>query len=330
MRQGTPLIAITMGDAGGIGPEVAVRAAATRDVREVCRPLLVGDIAILRRCAGPRIRLVLAGDPSRLPRQTAAIPVINPCRPIHAHRWGVVRAAYGRAAMEYVRFAVQQAMAGTVAAMVTAPICKEAIHRAGYRFEGHTDYLAHLTGSDDYAMMLTGRGMCVVLVTIHQSLKSVSGALSRRGILGTIRLAHTACRRLGIRRPRIGVCGFNPHAGEAGAFGREEIEKIAPAIRAAAREGIGARGPFPADTLFVEKNRERFDLIVAMYHDQGLIPLKMHAFDVGVNVTLGLPIVRTSPDHGTAPDIAGKGIADARSMVEAILLAARMCGRAKR
>jgi 4-hydroxythreonine-4-phosphate dehydrogenase len=218
-------------------------------------------------------------------------------------------------------------MKGKVAGIVTAPICKEAIHRAGWHFQGHTEYLAHLTGARQYAMMLTGRGLSVVLVTIHMGLAGVSRCLSRASVLRALRLAHGACRKLGVRTPRIGVCAFNPHAGEAGAFGTEEKRVIAPAIRAAMAQGIAAEGPFPADTLFVGPHRKRFDIIVAMYHDQGLIPLKMLAFDVGVNITLGLPIVRTSPDHGTAFDIAGKGIADPRSMIEAIRLASRLCVR---
>jgi len=325
----TPRLAITMGDAGGIGPEVVVRALALSSTRTLCRPVVIGDIAVLRkslRRARVKVCLIPVHDVTNPAASSTTIPVVNPCAPIRAHRWGVVRSAYGAAAMEYVRFAVGEALSGAVDGIVTAPICKEAIHRAGFDFEGHTDYLAHLTGTRDYAMMLTGQGLSVILVTIHRALAEVSGALSRSSILRAIRLAHHACERLGARRPKIGVCGFNPHAGEAGAFGSEEREKIVPAIRAAVREGISAEGPFPADTLFVEKNRKRFDAIVAMYHDQGLIPLKMLAFDTGVNVTLGLPIVRTSPDHGTAFDIAGRGIADPRSMAEAIKFASRMCG----
>jgi 4-hydroxythreonine-4-phosphate dehydrogenase len=321
---------MTMGDAGGIGPEVLVKSLAMRAVRKACRPLVIGDMVLLRKCrafAKGKVRFVPARDASDLPMGDPAVPVIDPCRRIRNHRWGVIRKAYGEAAMGCVRYAVEAALLGKIDGIVTAPICKEAIHRAGYRYQGHTDYLARLTGTARHAMMLAGRGLRVVLVTIHIPIAEVRRRLRRDAILDAIRLAHGACVRLGIRRPRVGVCGLNPHAGEGGAFGRAEIEQISPAIRAAVREGIRARGPFPADTIFVESNRRQFDVIVAMYHDQGLIPLKMIAFDVGVNVTLGLPIVRTSPDHGTAFDIAGKGVADAGSMVEAIMLAARLCRR---
>ncbi|MCX6357335.1 MAG: 4-hydroxythreonine-4-phosphate dehydrogenase PdxA [Candidatus Aureabacteria bacterium] len=324
-----PLLAVTMGDPGGIGPEIAVRAVTDPAVRHRCRPVIIGDIGVLRKClrfASPRIRLIPVHDLSGVPRGSA-IPVLNPMPTLRLHRWGVVRAVYGRAAMGYISRAVSEALAGRVDGIVTAPICKESIHRAGFGFQGHTDYLASLTGAREHAMMLTGRGLRVVLATIHVGIRRVPRELTRAAVAGAIRMADGACRALGIRAPRIGVCGLNPHAGEAGAFGGEERTVIAPAIRAARRRGINARGPFPADTLFIPRNREQYDAIVAMYHDQGLIPLKALAFDVGVNVTLGLPIVRTSPDHGTAFDIAGRGRADHRSMIEAILLASRMTGR---
>lgn len=322
-----PIIAITMGDAGGIGPEVAVGAAARPGVRRICRPLLVGDLKLCDSClpGAGRIRLVPVNGAEGMPRGRSVIPVAEPCRPILRHRWGIVRKDYGEAAMGYIRFAVEEALAGRVRAVVTAPICKEAIHRAGYGFQGHTDYLAHLTRARRHAMMLMGRGLRVVLVTVHEPIADVSRNLSRDKVRNAIALANGACRRLGVVRPRIAVCALNPHAGESGAFGREEIETIRPAIRSSRRTGIAVEGPFPADTLFVERNRESFDAVVAMYHDQGLIPLKMLAFDVGVNVTLGLPIVRTSPDHGTAFGIAGKGVADLRSMEEAIKAACRLC-----
>lgn len=330
---GKPLLAVTMGDPGGIGPEVVLRAAARESVRRACRMVVVGDIAVLRKCAGlvrSPVRLAAARGMNALPSRAGVIPVINPCDPIRAHRWGAVRKDFGAASMGYVRWAVRAALAGDADGIVTAPICKESIHLAGFRFQGHTDFLAHLTGAPDHAMMLTGRGLRVVLVTIHVALARVSRLVTRHAVLGTIRLANDACRAMGIRKPRVAVCGLNPHAGEAGAFGREEITAIVPAIRAAARGGIDARGPFPADTLFVPETRRKFDIVVAMYHDQGLIPLKMLAFDRGINVTLGLPIVRTSPDHGTAFGIAGRGVADPESMTEAILLASRMCARAQR
>jgi 4-hydroxythreonine-4-phosphate dehydrogenase len=328
-----PALAVTMGDPGGIGPEVVLKALLRKPVRRACRPVVVGDLAVLRRCA--RLlrlpaRLVSARGMHDVPPGAGAIPVIEPCAPLRRHRWGAVRRDHGAASMEYVRRAVALALAGEADGVVTAPICKEAIHRAGYRFQGHTDFLAHLTGARRHAMMLTGGGLSVVLVTIHVALSAVSRLVTSPAVLEAVRLAHGAALRMGARRPRVAVCGLNPHAGEAGAFGNEERRAIAPAIRAARREGIDARGPFPPDTLFVARSRERYNIAVAMYHDQGLIPLKMLAFERGVNVTLGLPIVRTSPDHGTAFDIAGRGLADPGSMVEALLLAARMCGRGRR
>jgi len=316
-----------MGDAGGVGPEVVIKSLAASSVRKICRPLVVGDVGILRKClphAGKTIRLLPVRANSGGAFPPGVVPVINPARPIGVHRWGVARKSYGAAAMKYVRFAAEEAMSGKVDGIVTAPICKEAVRRAGFEFEGHTDYLAHLTGAGSYAMMLTGRGLSVVLVTVHLALARVSKVLSIPAVLRAIKLAHQACVRMGTAKPRIGVCGFNPHAGEAGAFGCEERRKIAPAVRAAVRLGIIAEGPFPSDTIFVESARKRFDAIVAMYHDQGLIPLKMLAFDVAVNVTLGLPIVRTSPDHGTAFDIAGKGVADPGSMIAAVKLAVKL------
>lgn len=322
-----PLLAITMGDPGGIGPEVIIKAVSDNAVRRLCRPLVIGDPAVLSKClriTERRVRLLPVEDTVDLPADSAAVPVLNPSEAIGRHRWGTIRKGYGEAAMSYIRFAVNEALDGRVDGIVTAPICKGAIHRAGYSFQGHTDYLAHLTGTRRYAMMLMGKGLRVVLVTVHRAIAGVSGCITRRRVLDSITLAHEACARLGVRRPRVGVCALNPHAGEAGAFGKEEIAAIAPAIRSARRKGIDARGPFPADTLFVRRNRAEFDIVVSMYHDQGLIPLKMLAFDVGVNVTLGLPIVRTSPDHGTAFDIAGKGVADPRSMVEAIRVASRL------
>ncbi len=322
-----PVLAVTMGDPGGIGPEVVVRVVSSRTIRNICQPIIIGDPGVLARClssVGRRLRLLPIESSARIPKRSAAIPVINPCQSIRKHRWGVVRKDYGKAAADYIRFAVAEALAGRVDGIVTAPICKEAIHRAGYRFQGHTDYLAHLTGARQYAMMLMGRGLRVVLVTVHVGIGEVSRRLTRSRILGTIILADDACKRLGLRRRRIAICALNPHAGESGAFGSEEMDKIIPAIRMARRRGLNVDGPFPADTLFVEKIRKRYDLIVAMYHDQGLIPLKMLAFDVGVNITLGLPIVRTSPDHGTAFDIAGRGVADPRSMTEAIKAACRL------
>lgn len=216
------------------------------------------------------------------------------------------------------------ALSKQVDGIVTAPISKEALKMAGLKWRGHTEMLADLTGTKDYAMMLIGGPLRVILVTIHTALRNVPDLITRQKVTRTIRLAKRACDMLGIRNPRIAVAGLNPHAGENGIFGDEEIRKIVPAVREAIKGGIPVSGPFPPDTIFHKAYDGDFDIIVCMYHDQGLIPLKMIAFEKGVNVTVGLPFIRTSPDHGTAYDIAWKGIADPSSMIEAIKLAAKL------
>jgi len=218
----------------------------------------------------------------------------------------------------------KRCLAGELAALVTAPISKQLLHDAGYRFEGHTELLAHVARTKRFAMMLVGGPLRVALATIHVPIARVPRLLSTKRIIEVIELSHDVCKRFGIRRPKIGVAGLNPHAGEGGLLGDEERHIIAPAVRRVARRFAGVSGPWPADTLFHKAYHGGFDAVVAMYHDQGLAPLKMIAFDSGVNLTLGLPFVRTSPDHGTAFDIAGKGIANPDSMIAAINLAAQL------
>ncbi|HEX8948828.1 MAG TPA: 4-hydroxythreonine-4-phosphate dehydrogenase PdxA, partial [Dissulfurispiraceae bacterium] len=230
----------------------------------------------------------------------------------------------GRASVAYIKKSVELALCGDADAIVTAPITKESLKMAGFKWPGHTELLAELTGAKDYAMVLTGGPLRVILVTIHTALKNVPSLVTRERVLKTIMLAKKTCDMLGIKAPRVAVAGANPHAGEAGMFGSEEIDEIAPAIREAQALGIPVSGPYPADTLFHKAYQGEFDIIVCMYHDQGLIPLKMIAFDKGVNATIGLPIIRTSPDHGTAYDIAWQGVANPSSMVEAIKLAVRL------
>jgi 4-hydroxythreonine-4-phosphate dehydrogenase len=237
---------------------------------------------------------------------------------------GVLSGAAGRAAYDVIVRAVADARAGTVAAVATAPVNKEAFRLAGLPWAGHTDLLAHLTGSRLVAMMFHSDVLRVVLATVHIPLAEVPRLLTTSTVADTIRLADHELPRFGVERPRIGVAGLNPHAGEHGLFGREEIDVIVPAIEACRAAGVSVTGPFPADTIFVRAARGEFDVVVACYHDQGLIPVKLLAFGRAVNVTLGLPIIRTSVDHGTAFDIAGKGMADHGSMVEAVLLAARL------
>ena len=277
-----------MGDPAGIGPEIAERASTDARVLDVCEPVVYG------------------------PSNLKAFPP------------GRLSAEAGRSAYETLVRAVEDARCGRVAAIATAPVNKEAFTLAGLPWIGHTDLLAHLTGARDVAMMFYSDPLRVVLATVHIALADVPRMLTARSMQATIALTARELPRFGFPRPRIGVAGLNPHAGEHGLFGPEEQTAIAPAIRACQDKGIDVSGPFPADTLFVRAHRGEFDVIVACYHDQGLIPVKLLAFGQAVNVTLGLPIVRTSVDHGTAFDIAGKGMADPGSMIAAVLLAAKL------
>ncbi len=285
-----PRIALTVGDPAGIGPEVAAKAAADARVRDVCEPILYS------------------------PPPEAAFAA------------GQLSGAAGRAAYDTLVRAVSDARAGTVDAIATAPVNKEAFRLAGLPWHGHTDLLAHLTGSSHVAMMFYSEALRVVLATVHIALAEVPRALTRESLEATITLTARELPRFGIARPRIAVAGLNPHAGEHGLFGQEEELAIRPAIEACRARGLDVQGPFPGDTVFVRARRGDFDVVVACYHDQGLIPVKLVAFGQAVNVTLGLPIVRTSVDHGTAFDIAGKGLADPESMIAAVLLAAKLAG----
>lgn len=285
-----PRVAITVGDPAGIGPEIAARASTDPRVLAACEPLIYGP-----------------------PDPRAFAP-------------GQLSADAGRAAYDTIVRAVEDARAGRVDAVATAPVNKEAFRLAGLPWAGHTDLLAHLTGAPQVAMMFYSEALRVVLATVHIPLADVPRALTRETMATTIGLVWRELPRFGIERPRIAVAGLNPHAGEHGLFGHEEIDAIAPAIEACRAHGIDVSGPLPGDTVFVRATRGEFDVVVACYHDQGLIPVKLLAFGKAVNVTIGLPIVRTSVDHGTAFDIAGKGIADHGSMVEAVLLAARLAG----
>jgi len=286
-----PRVAITVGDPAGIGPEIAQKAADDPRVREVCEPVLYGPPA------GSRF------TPGELSAQA------------------------GQAAYETICAAVKDAQAGVVAAVATAPVNKLAFARAGLPWKGHTDLLAHLTGSAHAAMMFWSEPLKVVLATIHIPLAAVTNALTRGVMDEIIELSARELPRFGIAEPRIAVAGLNPHAGEDGLLGHEERNVLRPAIEAARARGIRVDGPFPGDTIFGRAVRGEFDAVIACYHDQGLIPVKLLAFGRAVNVTLGLPIIRTSVDHGTAFDIAGKNVADPSSMIEATLLAARLALR---
>lgn len=303
-------IAVTMGDACGIGPEIVLKACA--DPTLDARLRVVGDAALLAREA-KRLALPLPTDIDSVVTLPADLPV------------GRVDARAGDAAWLCIVHAAQLALRDEVRAVVTAPISKEAMHAAGHRFPGHTELLAELAGGVDVRMMLANPELRTVLVSIHVSLRNAIASLDRASVLQTIVITDGALRRAGIEHPRIAVAGLNPHAGEGGLFGREEIEIIAPAIVDARDQGIEASGPFAPDTVFMRaRGFQQFDVAIAMYHDQGLIPVKYLGIDDGVNVTLGLPFVRTSPDHGTAFDRAGKsgpdgcGLADPSSLIAAI------------
>ena len=286
-----PVIALTAGDPAGIGPEIAVKAAADPAVREVCDPIIFGPHS--------------AADLAMFPT-------------------GQVSATAGRAAYDAIVTAVNAALDGRVQGIATAPINKEGFSRAGLQWKGHTDLLAHLTGAASGVMMFYADVLRVVLATVHIPLAEVPRTVTRELMEETIRLTARELPRFGHAAPRLAVAGLNPHAGENGVLGPEDDAILRPAIAACAAGGVDVRGPFPADTVFLRAMRGEFDVVIACYHDQGLIPVKMAAFGKAVNVTLGLPIIRTSVDHGTAFDIAGRGTADAGSMIEAVKLAARL------
>ncbi|CAB3632625.1 4-hydroxythreonine-4-phosphate dehydrogenase PdxA [Achromobacter dolens] len=320
-----PPVGITMGDAAGIGPEIVVKACA-QGLNAPC--VVYGDAGALRRAAGAlgaRLEIteiahagLASGDAGRI-EVIACGGALPPDLP-----FGQVNAAAGRAAYEYVCAAIDDAQAGRIRAIVTAPLNKQSMHEAGIDYPGHTEILAERSGTDDFAMMLANDELRVLLVTIHLALADVMERITPEAELTAMRLADRACRQMGIAHPRVAVAGLNPHAGEGGKFGREDIDIIEPAIRQARDEGIDASGPWPGDTVFMRARRGEFDIVVAQYHDQGLIPVKYLGVDHGVNVTVGLPFVRTSVDHGTAFDIAGKGVADQASLIAAFDLALAM------
>lgn len=328
-RDRRPYLALTMGDPAGIGPEVLAKALAAPQVRRLCHPVVIGSKAVMAetvRSLGLPLRVVeITEQESRLNRR-GEIALVDPLeRPLRRVTIGRVSAEAGAAAVAFITLAVKLALAGGVDGIVTGPINKEAIQKAGHDYPGHTELLAELTESGEVGMMILGGPLKVMFVTTHVALRSLPDELNPERIGKAIRLADRALREFfKVAEPRIGVAALNPHAGEGGLFGDEEREVIWPAVRRARRAGIQASDPLPADTLFGKAAQGRYDGVVAMYHDQGLIPLKLAAFGKCVNLTVGLPIIRTSVDHGTAFDIAGKGQADPGSFIEAIKLAARL------
>ncbi len=328
-------LAITMGDPAGIGPEIIAKWAIERD-RHLHPFVVLGDVGTLQRAVaivGAPLQVRPIGDgleDLHEALQQGALPVLQACAPLPADLpLGRVDARAGAAAYACVQRAIDLALAGRVAGIVTAPLHKEALRAAGVRHPGHTEMLAERAGTTDFAMMLANGELRVLLVSIHLSLRDAIAAITPESELRAIRLAHRACRAFGIARPRVAVAGLNPHAGEGGLFGHEDRDTIAPAIAAARAEGIDATGPWPGDTVFMRARQGAFDVVVAQYHDQGLIPVKYLGVDQGVNITVGLPFVRTSVDHGTAFDIAGTGRADASSLAHAVEQAAAMVAAAQ-
>ena len=331
----TPIapLALTLGDAAGIGPEIVIKL----HLAGLPAPCVVyGDAGALRRAVAALeapLRVIELTDVSTLATyaQEVGCLFVRPTYPALPDNLplGRVDARAGQSAYDALCLAIDDALLGKVRAIVTAPLNKEAMHAAGLDFPGHTEILAQRSGTPDVAMMLVNDRLRVILATIHIALSEVSPTLTTALELRTIELAQQACQAMGIASPRIGVAGLNPHAGEHGKFGREDLDIIAPAIAQAQARGIKASGPWPGDTLFMRARLGEFDICVAQYHDQGLIPIKYLGIDQGVNITVGLPFVRTSVDHGTAFDIAGKGIADPSSLREAFEMARTMLHQKK-
>jgi 4-hydroxythreonine-4-phosphate dehydrogenase len=326
-----PTVGITMGDAAGVGPEIIMKALAVPQVHEICRPLVIGDASRLRAAgkvvrSSLRVRPVEGARDARFDR--AEVDCVDLRLVPEDLPWGKLSPVAGNAAYHYIARAVELARAGEIAAICTAPLNKEALHAGGHVYPGHTELLAKLSGTPEVSMMLATPKMRVIHVTTHIGLLDAVARIEPGLVERTIRRGHEALVRAGIARPRIAVCRINPHAGEHGLFGRgEEEEKIEPAIEKVRAAGIAADGPLPADTVFFRAGRGDFDLVVAMYHDQGHGPVKVLGLEAGVNITVGLPFVRTSVDHGTAFDIAGTGKADERSLVEALRQAVALSPR---
>jgi len=329
-----PLLAITMGDAAGSGPEIVTRALVDLQIRAVCRPVVIGDAATMRaalKITGVLGEVRVIEKPSEALFQNGIIEVID-LHNIQLDRLtrGQVDPMAGKAAFEYIKLVTDLALAGKYDAIVTSAINKEALNKAGYHYDGHTQLLAELCGAPDVAMMLVSGQLRIAHATTHVSLRQAIEQVRPERILTVLRLTNEALRQMGIDKPRIAVAGLNPHAGESGLFGDEELKYITPAIEAARCQGMDIVGPFPPDSVFLRTSKGQFDAALAMYHDQGHIAIKMLGITQGVNVTLGLPIIRTSVDHGTVFGKAGKGTADPTSLIQAIKLATVMCRNRRR
>jgi 4-phospho-D-threonate 3-dehydrogenase / 4-phospho-D-erythronate 3-dehydrogenase len=309
----TSTVAITMGDPSGIGPEIVIKALSDPELAPLAKWIVVGDSRILK----------MAEEFIGLELSNAAVRDVRGLEALDDFAFGKLDARFGQAAVDYVRMATEMCLAKEAHAMVTAPLNKEAVTLSGRSFSGHTEYIAELCGATDSRMLLASRVLSTVHVSTHVPLRRAC-ELDTARILRTIELGDAAMKLLGFEQPRVAVCGLNPHAGEHGLFGNEDASLIVPAIEQARRKGIDCSGPHPGDTIFLQASRGAYDLVVAMYHDQGHIAMKLLDFAGTVNISLGIPIIRTSVDHGTAFDIAGKNKADAHSMKQAMRMAARM------
>lgn len=337
-------IAVTMGDPAGIGPEVTVKALGSKEIPFNCIPVVIGDRRVLEKALHItgmehyRLETVTGMEQARTKKDTIYVMDLGNADP-EQFEMGKVSGYCGKAAYEYIETAIRLAMDKEADATVTNAINKEAVNLAGFSYAGHTEIYAKLTGTSQYTMMLAYQNLMVVHVSTHVSLQQACGLVKKERVLEVIRIAEKTCRQLGKEKPRVAVAGLNPHCGENGLFGREEIEEIVPAVKMAGEEGIQVEGPIPADTVFSKACSGRYDIVVAMYHDQGHIPLKLLGFEYkdggessicGINITLGLPVIRTSVDHGTAFDIAGKGEASEESLISALKYAVTLAENRKR
>jgi len=322
-----PRVAITLGDAAGIGPEITVKSLADPRAAAWCIPLVLGDARVLEKAmdaTGVRAPLRRIATPAEAQGTPGTIEIVDYANvDMASHRWGEIDPRLGEAAVRYTKDAGAMCLSGAIDAMVSAPLNKEAMHEAGFPYEGQTEILGELTRSKPAMVMVVDR-MRLMLFTNHMALRAVCDYVTKERMLDRLVLADAALRDMGIARPRIAVAGLNPHAGENGAFGREEVDAIAPAVEAARARGIDAQGPFPADTLFLKSRDGVYDMTIALYHDQGLMAVKLVGFGRVVTLLIGLPLIRTSTGHGTAFDIAGKNVADHVNLLEAIRVAAEV------
>ena len=323
-----PVLGITMGDAAGIGAEIIVKSLSDKHLYEIAQPIVIGDKKMMQRALDllqSPLKINVVEKLDNLNTKYGTIDLVDLDNVPADLPYSQVDPQAGKAAYEYVEKAVQYAMENKIQAVVTAPLNKEALHAGGKMFPGHTEILAQLSGTKDYSMMLVSEKLRVIHVTTHVQLRKACDLVKKERVLTVIKLADENAKMLGFKQPRVAVAGLNPHSGENGMFGDEDRKEIVPAVEAAKQLGINASGPIPPDTVFHRAaNLNEFDIVVVMYHDQGHIPIKLLGFDTGVNVTVGLPFIRTSVDHGTAFPIAGKGIADSKSMTESLYLAAQM------